>query len=201
MNYFVPTALTPVQNTVILSLSSGASISAAAEAAGVGRTTVYSWLTKPEFAEAIQHARADRIIALRDELNDAAMKAIRTLVAVMDDPRASATARVKAALAILNRPDASAEAWKLPEPVHPEAVHNAEETLQKADFDETQLNTSEHISQISEEESHTPTESEPILDASTFNFDALTFDNFEIEDVLRQVQELTQKSTRKPEAA
>ncbi len=202
MTYFVPTDLTPIQNSVILSLSSGSSITAAAEVAGISRTTIYSWLTKPEFAEALDHARADHTIAIRDELNDAALKAIRTLVAVMDDQRASATARVKAALAILNRPQSAEASWKLPQPVHPEAVRDAEATLQKAAFDETELNNSEQFSPISPEELVTPVRQPgPIIDPTAFNLDAFTFDHSEIDKLLNEIEQLTQKTAIAPAVA
>jgi transposase-like protein len=59
----------PVQAQVVLSLAQGATVTAAARAAGLHRTTVYHWLnTQPAFETAINQARAEYILTLRDEL-------------------------------------------------------------------------------------------------------------------------------------
>ncbi|MBI4906788.1 MAG: SEC-C domain-containing protein [Acidobacteria bacterium] len=171
-------ALSPVQAQVVLSLSTGASVSAAAESHHVGRTTIYSWFRQPAFAHALDEAKAEYTLALRDELHDASRKAIRTLTSIMDKPDAPDSVRLKAALAILNRPQSADESWKFPQPVHPLAVREAEAKLTKAA--ETELNTSEHLSQ----------NSEPDYDE--------TLVNAEIDELLNKFEQERQNSKPQP---
>lgn len=112
--------LTPVQGHVATSLAAGASLTSAAESANVGRTTIYDWLNNSmDFSAAVEQARSEFVLILRDQLRDASVKALATITAILDDPTAPAAVRLKAALAILNRPHFPDPGWHLPEKIGP----------------------------------------------------------------------------------
>ena len=118
MEHTILPALSPVQAQVALSLASGASISTAAQSADLSRTTIYSWLqNEPNFSAAVEQAKSEFVLTLRDQLRDAAAKALATIIAIMDDPKAPASVRLKASLAILNRPQFPSQGWNLPEKI------------------------------------------------------------------------------------
>src|SRR3954466_14149234 len=61
--------LTPPQSRAVAALASGATISAAAVAAGVSRPTVYAWIDKvPAFVAELNRERAEQHEAIRGEL-------------------------------------------------------------------------------------------------------------------------------------
>jgi transposase-like protein len=112
-----PSTLTPVQAQVVLSLVQGATVTAAARAAGLHRTTVYHWLnTQPAFETAINQARAEYILTLRDELKTMSGLALATLRSFLETNDTPPGVRLKAALAVLQRPDFPVPGWRLPEP-------------------------------------------------------------------------------------
>jgi len=112
-----PSTLTPVQAQIVLALAQGATITAAAEAAALHRTTVYLWLkTQPDFAAAIEQARAEYILTLRDDLKNMSCLALSTLRSILENSDTPAAVRLKAALAILHRPEFPVPGWRLPEP-------------------------------------------------------------------------------------
>lgn len=112
-----PAGLSPAQVQVAAALATGATITSAAESAGLHRSTVHNWLhDSPTFAAAVETAREDFAASIRDRLRDLSALAIQTLEDVMRNPEASASARIKAALAVLNRPTYPKGAWNLPEP-------------------------------------------------------------------------------------
>jgi AcrR family transcriptional regulator len=113
-----PPALTPVQAQVVQALAQGISITAAASAAGVHRSTVHNWLNnQKEFATAVQEAREDYVTILRDELRDLSRIALATVRQLLEDPKTSTGTRAKLALAVLQRPQyATGRSWNLPVP-------------------------------------------------------------------------------------
>jgi transposase-like protein len=118
MELAISASLSPAQAQVALSLASGASVTHAAQSAGVGRTTVYEWRKhNPDFSSAIDQAKAEYAATLRDQLRDLSVKALSTLEALLDDPKTPASVRLKAALAVLNRPRFPKQAWNLPEKI------------------------------------------------------------------------------------
>ena len=124
--------LPPAQAQFLAAMAQGLTITAAAESAGVHRTTTYNWFnTSPAFAAAFNEARetfADNLLAQTDELTALAVKTLREL---MEDPKASPTVRLKAAIAILKRTDRSLPAT---------AGRNAEQQLVRQLVDlETEL--------------------------------------------------------------
>jgi AcrR family transcriptional regulator len=111
-------SLTPVQAQVVKALAQGISITAAASAVGVHRSTVHNWLnSQKEFAAAVEEAREDYVTLLRDELRDLSRIALATVRQLLDDPKTSAGIRAKLALAVLQRPQyATGRSWNLPLP-------------------------------------------------------------------------------------
>jgi hypothetical protein len=112
IDHMSPSQLSPIQDQVVAALANGASLSAAAAAAGIHRNTVGNWhrdsaLFRAEFAR----AQYDRALLLREHAESLAETAIETIHAILIDPEASPSVRLKAALAILNQISAP-----LPEP-------------------------------------------------------------------------------------
>lgn len=120
--------LTPTQLKAVAALFQGASLTAAAKAAGVHRCTVYEWRSSvPEFVEACTEARFLAITDTLDELKDLSRLALQNLKNVLTDQEASPNLRVKASLAILNRLESTHhEGWALPLPIQ-EADHTRTE--------------------------------------------------------------------------
>ena len=159
--------LSPVQVQVALSLASGESLTAAAQSAGVGRTTVYDWINNEDspFSAALREAKAEYIQTVRDQIRDLAKKSLATIAAILDDAQASPSVRLKAALAVLNRPHFPDQGWHLPEKVEPLNTQQCLESLAAIEADyrliryqeaierhanRTEPNTSEHETAIPE---------------------------------------------------
>ncbi len=103
--------LTPAQQIVIDLLSSGATIAAAAIAAGVHRNTIANWRrTVPAFTRNLASAQYDRCLHFRDRMQEHAGLALAALAEILADPKTSPSVRLKAALAVLK------EATTLPPP-------------------------------------------------------------------------------------
>lgn len=94
--------LTAVQQQVLQALVAGKSITAAAQEAGVHRTTVHLWTRQhPHFACAPLDARQEKADRLLDELTDLADLAINTFRHLLSDENASPATRLKAAMEIV----------------------------------------------------------------------------------------------------
>ena len=79
-------ALTAVQQDVLQALVAGQSISAAAKAAGIHRSTVHLWTQKhPGFARALVAACHHRADLLLDELGNLAGLALDTFRHILSD--------------------------------------------------------------------------------------------------------------------
>ena len=90
------------QLAVICALSSGATAIAAAEQAGIHRNTISNWRrNSPPFQEALAHAQYDRALFFREQAEDRAGRAFKTIDEILNDPKAPASVRLKAALAII----------------------------------------------------------------------------------------------------
>jgi transposase-like protein len=95
--------LSAPQLEVICALSSGATLSAAAEQAGIHRNTILNWRRNSlPFQIALADAQYDRAQLIREKAEALADLAIQTIQDILTDPKASASVRLKAALAILN---------------------------------------------------------------------------------------------------
>ncbi len=110
--------LSPLQESVAQALGSGATISGAAEDAGISRVTVYRWMkTSAGFPAAVQKARAEFLLSRRDDLHYLSNRALETLLAVLDNPRSSPSVLLRAASFILQRSHELNKGWSLPEPL------------------------------------------------------------------------------------
>lgn len=142
------------QFEVICALSSGATMTAAAEQAGIHRNTINNWRrNSPPFQNALAHAQYDRALLVREQIEehlDLAFQALRDLLA---DPKTPASIRLKAALAIIQTAATPPEPKKqieleiqkivvqpspAPEPVHniaqsapPPILHNSAQSHPK----------------------------------------------------------------------
>jgi len=105
--------LSPVQAQVAASLAAGASISAAAKAAGVHRSTVHNWLKDPAVSTEFDTSRHEYVESLRDQLRDLSALALDTLRQLMENPSTPASVRFRAVQFILTR----SNNWALPEPI------------------------------------------------------------------------------------
>src|SRR6266446_7983244 len=120
-SHFAPISyadLSPVQAQVIEALAQGQTVSAAAEKAGVHRTTIHHWIrTEPQFQAAVRIAQAEYSAELNDGIRELAARALLTLHDLLRDPATPPAVRLKTALAILQRPHAPNPGWNLPAPV------------------------------------------------------------------------------------
>ncbi len=108
-------SVSALQARIAASLAQGCSVSAAARAAGVHRTTVHHWQrTSPRFRAAVGQARREFAESLADDMLDLAHSAFRTLQDLLDTPGTPAAIRLKAALAVLERPQFPKRGWNLP---------------------------------------------------------------------------------------
>ena len=92
--------LTEKQEEAIVALISTSSIGAAAEAAGVGRTTLWRWLRDDGFRSAYMAKRREVMSQATARLQQLTGEAAEVFGSVMNDPGASAHARVMAARAV-----------------------------------------------------------------------------------------------------
>ena len=113
--------LSPAQAQVIKSLARGQTVTAAAEDAGVHRTTIHHWIrTEPAFKIAVEAAQSEYAAELNDGIRELAARALLTLHDLLQDISTPPAVRLKTALAILQRPHAPNPGWNLPGPVESE---------------------------------------------------------------------------------
>ena len=110
--------LSPVQAQVIEALAQGQTVSAAAEKAGIHRTTIHHWIrNQPQFKAAVRTAQSEYAAEVNDGIHELAAHALLTLHDLQRDPATPHAVRLKTALAILQRPHAPNAGWNLPGPV------------------------------------------------------------------------------------
>jgi hypothetical protein len=94
--------LSKQQLSVICALSSGASLTAAAQQAGVHRNTINNWRCHSlPFQQGFAHAQYDRAIYFREKMEDLIDLAFKSIQEILTDPKAPASVKLKAALAIM----------------------------------------------------------------------------------------------------
>lgn len=93
--------LSDKQQKAVIELLQQPSIAKAADAAGVGRSTLYLWLKQPDFAEAYRAARSEALSHATARLQQAASGAVDTLDRLASNQNAPASAQVAAASKIL----------------------------------------------------------------------------------------------------
>jgi hypothetical protein len=102
--------LSPVQQQVVAALAQGRTITSAAAAVQLHRSTLHNWLNSvPAFRAALAEARSQYAAQLRDEMKELSATALETLRTLLQDPHTSAAVRLRTSLAILGRQD-----WSLP---------------------------------------------------------------------------------------
>jgi hypothetical protein len=110
-------SLSPVQQSVANALASGSTISGAALKFKVSRVTIYHWIKNHhDFSTALQQARAEFVLARRDDLRHLSDRAFESLLAILDNPRTPTGVLLRTAMFVLQRPQANT-GWCLPEPV------------------------------------------------------------------------------------
>lgn len=82
-------------------LLDGLTITEAANAMGVSRTTVYKWLAKPEVQDIMESARVAAVAGAVGVMSGAYEEALKVLISVMMDDTQNSQTRVVAAKAIL----------------------------------------------------------------------------------------------------
>jgi hypothetical protein len=97
------TTLTPTQQHVLALISTGATATAAAAAAGIHRNTIGNWLRSADFQQAFERALRDQALYWREQAAAIIPEALAVIRSIMLDPAAPAGARLKAAFAILDR--------------------------------------------------------------------------------------------------
>ena len=110
--------LSLLQLEVLKALVSGVTVSQAAAAAEIHRSTIYHWCRyHPEFRSSLAELRGRQAEALRDEMQAIALDAVFTLKAIFADEAASPHVRLKAALAVIKSIESAepAESERMPE--------------------------------------------------------------------------------------
>jgi transposase-like protein len=109
--------LSDVQRRVLQSLAEGTTVTTAAAANGIHRTTIYHWIrTLKEFAAGVESAKAEYRQQLSDELKEMSATALATLRRLMTDAATPSAVKLKAALSVLER---LPNGWILPEALTP----------------------------------------------------------------------------------
>ena len=94
--------LTPPQREALKHLQAGATVTAAAKAAGVHRSTIYEWRHEhPAFSCALYYAKRDAAHAAADDIRELATLAIDTIRQILTSDKASASVKLKAAQYVL----------------------------------------------------------------------------------------------------
>ena len=93
--------LTPKQEKAIQALLAHPTMDEAAQAAGVGRTTIFRWLQQKEFQTAYRNARRESVKHAIARLQNRTSEAVEVLAEVMNDQTNNPSARVGAAKAII----------------------------------------------------------------------------------------------------
>lgn len=92
---------TPKQRRALAALITEGDVSAAAEAAGVSRDTLYRWMTQPDFKAALVDAESEAMENLSRALVRLGDKAQQALEEVLDDGETRDAVKVSAANAVL----------------------------------------------------------------------------------------------------
>ena len=114
-----PSPLSPAQQQVVQALAQGSTITAAATAAGLHRTTIYKWFENADFHQAVKEARADYILTLRDQMKELSGLAIDGLRRLLSKPETKDNILMHTSLAVLRRPRYPKPAWILPDQTGP----------------------------------------------------------------------------------
>ena len=110
-------ALSAAQTKAALTLAYGGTVTAAADAIGVHRSSIYNWFkSDPNFKQAVEEIRRDRYERLNDQMRELEALALARLRRLLEDDAVPASVQLRAALAVLGRPQPHSgnEDWHLP---------------------------------------------------------------------------------------
>ena len=110
-------ALSAAQTKAALTLAYGGTVSAAADAIGVHRSSIYNWFkSDPNFKQAVEAIQRDRNERLSDQMRELEALALARLRRLLEDDSVPASVQLRAALTILNRPKepSGRENWNVP---------------------------------------------------------------------------------------
>ena len=110
-------ALSAAQTKAALTLAYGGTVTAAADAIGVHRSSIYNWFKNdPNFKQAVEAIQRDRYERLCDQMRELESLALARLRRLVEDDSVPASVQLRAALAILNRPKRTLriEEWNVP---------------------------------------------------------------------------------------
>jgi hypothetical protein len=98
-----PPGFPPNQQKAVLALLAGATWTAAAHAAGVGRATIYRWRDEnPQFVAVLNQLRAELAESVLAEVRAMGPRAVQVLKQLMVGRRVPAAVRLRAALEVLD---------------------------------------------------------------------------------------------------
>ncbi|HXN49410.1 MAG TPA: SEC-C metal-binding domain-containing protein [Bryobacteraceae bacterium] len=110
--------LSPIQVQVVVALTAGRSVTRAAAAAGIHRSTIHNWIrSSKEFRDAVNQARDYFFDCVNEQLNELSAVALDTLRQLLTSPDTPPSLRLRAALAVLERPGHRDPGWQVPLPV------------------------------------------------------------------------------------
>lgn len=95
--------LSTKQTKAIAALLELGEITAAAEAAGVNRTTLHRWRQEPAFAQALKNAEAEAVAGVSRRLTTLSTQALSTISNIMTDPTTPPALQLRAADIVLAR--------------------------------------------------------------------------------------------------
>jgi len=108
-------ALTPAMAAVLIALASGKSVSAAARAAHINRTTIYHWLDDHEgFRASLQQLRRDQSTEVDECLAELGILAVKAIRRILTSDTAPPSVVAKLALAILKESPSDPNYWNVP---------------------------------------------------------------------------------------
>src|ERR1022692_1424713 len=144
---------------------------------GVHRVTIYRWMkTCKPFSAALHRARAEFVLARRDDLYHLSNRALETLLAVLDNPTSSPAVLLRTAMFILQRPQLPNTGWSMPEPApDPDGKKLLDSAIIEQDYDslpglcniERDIQTDDPASAESAAPAETPSETETPVDSAT----------------------------------
>ena len=175
--------LISVQQCVIDALAAGSTLTDAAETCGVHRVTIYRWMkTSQPFIAALHRARAEFVLARRDDLYHLSNRALETLLAVLDNTRSSPAVQLRAAMFILQRPQLPKTGWSMPEPApDPDGKKLLDSAIIEQDYDSLpglcNIEREDPVEEESSTESSTCEPEPPAPDATVCNQMQHDFEN------------------------
>ena len=98
-----PAQLTQSQLAALKTLAAGATVTAAAQAAGVHRSTVYNWVRdNAAFSAALRHSKICAAEVIDDEIRELAALALDTIRQLLQSEKTPAATKLKAAQYVLH---------------------------------------------------------------------------------------------------